>query len=113
MRIPPTTLALTLDIATPALAQSTVVMPQPGANAYAVIPPQQGFTTQVLPMPGGGWMIVPPGPEGRSTTVLPLPAMALPAPFTAAQPCCPGQPGAGSGAPSSRCWPCRKAPPGG
>ena len=32
-------------IATSALAQSTVVMPQPGANGYAIIPPRQGFTT--------------------------------------------------------------------
>jgi hypothetical protein len=60
-------------IATPALAQSTVVMPQPGANGYAVVPPRQGFTTQVPPMPGGGWMIVPPGAQGRSTPILPLP----------------------------------------
>jgi hypothetical protein len=64
MRILPTiaalALALALAIATPALAQSTVVMPLPGANGYAVIPPRQGFTTQVLPMPGGGWLIVPP-----------------------------------------------------
>ena len=41
-------------IATPALAQSTIVMPQPGAGGYAVVPTPQGFTTQVLPMPGGG-----------------------------------------------------------
>ena len=53
MRMPSLTLAMML-IATPALAQSTVVMPLPGANGYAVIPPRQGFTTQVLPMPGGG-----------------------------------------------------------
>jgi hypothetical protein len=45
---------LIIAIATPALAQSTVIMPLPGANGYAVIPPRQGFTTQVLPMPGGG-----------------------------------------------------------
>jgi hypothetical protein len=38
------TIALAL-IATPALAQSTVVLPQPGANGYAIIPPRQGFTT--------------------------------------------------------------------
>jgi hypothetical protein len=81
-------LALTLALATPAMAQSTVVMPQPGANGYAVVPPRQGFTTQVLPIPGRGWMIVPP--EGRSTTVLPLPGdgSAATAPFSAAQPCC-------------------------
>ena len=78
-------------VATPALAQSTIVLPLPGANGYAVIPPRQGFTTQVLPMPGGGWMIVPPGPQGRSATVLPLPGDG------ATAPCCPGQPGAGSG----------------
>jgi hypothetical protein len=85
--------ALALAVTAPALAQSTVVMPQPGANGYAVIPPRQGFTTQVLPLPGGGWMIVPPGPQGRSTTILPLPGdgSAATAPFSAAQPCCPGQ----------------------
>ena len=95
MKVLPTILALTLAIATPALAQSTVVMPLPGANGYAVIPPRQGFTTQVLSMPGRGWMIVPPGPEVRSTTVLPLPGdgSAATAPFSAAQPCCAGQPG--------------------
>ena len=71
--LPTTILILALTIATPALAQSTVVLPQPGANGYGVIPPRQGFTTQVLSMPGGGWMVVPPGPQGRSTTVLPLP----------------------------------------
>ena len=91
--IPITVLALA--IATPALAQSTVVLPLPGASGYAVVPPRQGFTTQVLPMPGGGWMIVPLGPEGRSTTILPLPGdgSAATAPFSAAQPCCGGQPG--------------------
>jgi hypothetical protein len=36
-------LALAL-IAAPALAQSTVVLPLPGANGYAVIPPR-GFST--------------------------------------------------------------------
>jgi len=65
--------ALALAIATLAMAQSTIVMPQLGSNGYAVIPPRWGFTTQVLPMPGGGWMIVPQGAQGRSTTVLPLP----------------------------------------
>jgi hypothetical protein len=50
-----------LALATPALAQSTVVMPLQGANGYAVVPPRQGSTTQVLPMPGGGWMIVTAG----------------------------------------------------
>jgi hypothetical protein len=92
-------IALALALASPALAQSTVVMPLPGANGYAVIPPRQGFTNQVLSMPGGGWMIVPP--EGHSTTVLPPPGdgSAATAPFSGAQPCCPGQPGAGSGAP--------------
>jgi hypothetical protein len=70
-------IALALAVASPALAQSTVVMPQPGANGCAVIPPRQGFTTQVLPMPGGGWMVVPPGAQGRSTTVLPLPDSVL------------------------------------
>jgi hypothetical protein len=91
MRAFPIILALAL-IATPALARSTVVMPLPGANGYAVIPPRQGFTTQVLPMPGGG-LIVPP--EGRSTTLLPFPGdgSTATAPFSAAQPCCPGQPG--------------------
>jgi hypothetical protein len=81
-------------IATPAMAQSTIVMPLPGARDYAVIPPRQGFTTQVLPMAGGGWMVVPPGAEGRSTTVLPLlgNGSAATAPFNAAQPCCGGQP---------------------
>ena len=94
LRLIALTLALAL-IATPALAQSTVVMPLPGANGYAVIPPRQGFTTEVLPMPGGGWLIVPPGAQGRSTTVLPLPGdgSAATAPFSAAQPCCGGQPG--------------------
>jgi hypothetical protein len=84
-------LALAL-VATPALTQSTVVMPLPGANGYAVVPPRLGFTTQVLPMPGGGWMIVPP--EGHSTTVLPLPGdgSTATAPFSPAQPCCPGLP---------------------
>ena len=49
------TIALTLAlIASPALAQSTIVMPQPGAGGYAVVPTPQGFTTQILPMPGGG-----------------------------------------------------------
>ena len=77
------------------MAQNTIVMPQPGANGYAVIPPRQGFTTQVLSIPGGGWLIVPPGAQGRSTTVLPLPGdgSAATAPFSAAQPCCGGQPG--------------------
>jgi hypothetical protein len=87
--------AITIALASPALAQSTVVLPMPGASGYAVIPPRQGFTTQVLPMPGGGWMIVPPGPQGRSTTVLPLPGdgSTATAPFSAAQPCCAGWPG--------------------
>ena len=87
--------ALALAIATLAMAQSTIVMPQLGSNGYAVIPPRWGFTTQVLPMPGGGWMIVPPGAQGWSTTVLPLPGdgSAATAPFSAAQPCCGGQPG--------------------
>ena len=58
-------------VATPALAQSTVVIPQPGANSYAVIPQRQGFTIQVLPIAGDGWMVV--SPAGHSTTVLPLP----------------------------------------
>jgi hypothetical protein len=62
-------------IATPALAQSTIVMPLPGANGYAVIPPRQGYTTQVLPMPGGGWIIVPSGAQGPSCR---CPAMARP-----------------------------------
>jgi hypothetical protein len=87
-------------LATPALAQSAVVMPLPGANGYAVIP-RQGFTTQVLPMPGGGWLIVPPGAQGRSATILPLPGdgSTATAPFSAAQPCCLGQPGVRSAAP--------------
>jgi hypothetical protein len=95
MRTLPITLALA--IATPAMAQSTVVMPQPGANGYAVVPPRQGFTTQVLPMPGRGWMVVPPGAQGRSTTALPLPGAGstATAPFSAAQPCCRGSPGQG------------------
>jgi hypothetical protein len=92
LSIPAIALALA---AGPALAQSTVVLPLPGANGYAIIPPRPSFTTQVLPMSGDGWMIVPPGVQGRSTTVLPLPGdgSAATAPFSAAQPCCPGQPG--------------------
>jgi hypothetical protein len=92
---------IALALASPALAQSTVVLLLPGANGYAVIPPREGFTTQVLPMPGGGWLIVPPGAQGRSTIVLPLPGdgPAATAPLSAAQPCCSGQPEAGLGAP--------------
>jgi hypothetical protein len=42
----PATLALAHVVATPAIAQSTVVLPQPGANGYAVVPPRQGFRTR-------------------------------------------------------------------
>jgi hypothetical protein len=35
------TIALALALATPALAQSTVVMPLPGASGYAFIPPRR------------------------------------------------------------------------
>jgi hypothetical protein len=37
--------ALALAIAPAAMAQSTIVLPQPRANGYAVIPPRQGFKT--------------------------------------------------------------------
>jgi len=84
---------LAVAIATPAVVQSTVVMPLPGANGYAVAPPRQGFTTQVLPMPGGGWMIVPPGAQGSRHNrasrpcALGRPHHPLPAPY------CPPQAG--------------------
>ena len=60
--------AFIATLALVAMAQNTIVLPQPGTNGYAVIPPRQGFTTQVLSIPGGGWLIVPPGAQGRSTT---------------------------------------------
>ena len=46
--------ALTLAIAGPALAQSTLILPEPGGG-YLVVPPS-GRSTQVVPLPGGGAM---------------------------------------------------------
>jgi hypothetical protein len=87
-----TTLILALAAASPALAQSTLILPLPGGG-YQIIPPQ-GFSTQVLPLPGGqGWLILPPPGQGPSTTVLPLPGSAAQqVPMSPRAPCCPGMP---------------------
>jgi len=75
-----TSAALAVAVATPALAQSTIVLPQPGGQGYIVVPPQ-GFSSTVMPLPGGqGWLVVPAPGQGPSTTVLPLPGSA-PQPF--------------------------------
>ena len=81
-------------IAGPSMAQSILVLPEPDGT-YLIVPPQ-GFSTTVLSLPDGqGWLVIPSRPDGRSTSVLPLrgaaPTTALP--FSAATPCCPGQPG--------------------
>jgi hypothetical protein len=86
-------IALALATASPAMAQSTLVLPQSGGG-YMVIPPQ-GFSTQVLPLPDGqGWMLVPPPGQQPATVIVPTTpsAPATSAPFSAAQPCCLGLP---------------------
>jgi hypothetical protein len=57
-------IAIALAVASSALALSTVVMPQPGSDGYAVVPPRQGFTTQVLSDDGRGMVDRPAGGSG-------------------------------------------------
>jgi hypothetical protein len=81
---------LVLAAAGPALAQSTVILSEPGGG-YLVVPPSTP-SAQVLPQPGSGALVVTPGRP--STVVLPLPGGAAETvPFSAAEPCCPGLPG--------------------
>jgi hypothetical protein len=83
--------AILLLIAGPAKAQGTVILPEPGGS-HLIVPPA-GPSTQILPQPGGGALVVTRGRP--STVVLPLPGGAAgTVPFTAADPCCPGSPGA-------------------
>jgi hypothetical protein len=82
--------AILLLITGPALAQSTLILPEPGGS-YLIVPPA-GPSTQVLPQLGGGALVVTPGRP--STVVLPLPGgAAKTVPFSAAEPCCPELPG--------------------
>jgi hypothetical protein len=68
-------------IATPAMAQSTLVLPEPDGG-YVLIPPS-GPITQILREPGGGHLILSPGIT--STIILPEPSQFDdfgPAPFS-------------------------------
>jgi hypothetical protein len=81
--------AVALAIAGPALAHSTVILPEPGGT-YLIIPPA-GPSTPILPQHGGGALVVTPGRP--STVILPLPdGSGETVPFSAAGPCCPGLP---------------------
>jgi hypothetical protein len=89
MKLPIHIAAILLLIAGPAMAQSTLILPEPGGG-YLIVPPA-GPSTQVLPQPGGGALVVTPGRP--STVILPLPeGSADTVPFSAAEPCCPGLP---------------------
>jgi hypothetical protein len=74
-----------LLIAAPAMAQSTLILPEPG-GAYLIVPPV-GPSTQVLPQLGGGALVVT-GPGGRNMQICTFSRM----PFSGAEPCCPGLP---------------------
>jgi hypothetical protein len=65
-------LAAMLLIATPAMAQLTIVLPESGGG-YMVLTPGQPMTT-ILPEQGGGYLILNPGKP--STLVLPQPGQA-------------------------------------
>jgi hypothetical protein len=52
-------IAAMILIATPAIAQSTLVLPEPDGG-YVLIPPS-GPITQILREPGGGHLILTPG----------------------------------------------------
>jgi hypothetical protein len=81
--------AVSLVVAGPAQAQSTVILPQPDGG-YLVVPPA-GPASQILPMPGGGALVVTP--DRPAMMILPLPGSAAETvPFSAAEPCCEGLP---------------------
>jgi hypothetical protein len=62
-------IALALAAASPAWAQSTIVLPQPG-GVYVVVQPGQP-NAYVIPTSGGGWTILQQGQP--NTYVLPEP----------------------------------------